>query len=118
VVRLIRSSSMSGSHEDLRQIGRTGPWKPAFQLSLVMLIVTLSVIYFNESQKGPKFCQSPGPSVAIYPIAVAAVGGTVGHFILQLSGLLSKWGTNKHSSSTYMILWMTGELNMCILTRT
>jgi len=100
-------------HEDLRQIGRTGPWKPAFQLSVVMLIVTLSVIYFNESQKGLMICQSLGPSAAVYPIAVSAVGATVGHFILQISGFFSKWGTNKHSSSTYMILWMTGIQASC-----
>ena len=90
----------------LKQSGIVGPWKPAFFLSLFMLVLTLSVIYWNETKEGEKFCQAPNFTDS--PLVVITVGATIGHFIVQLSGAYSKYGSNKHTSASMMVLLMTG----------
>lgn len=92
----------------LRQKGLVGPWRPAFLLSISMLIMTLSVIYWNEQTEGPKFCQAPGFSDKTYGIVVMTVGATIGHFVIQLAGAFSKYESNKHTSASMMVLLITG----------
>ena len=92
----------------LRQTGLVGPWRPAFLLALVMLVLTLSVIYWNEHKAGEKFCQAPGFGKETYPLVLLTVGATLGHFIIQLAGAFSKFESNKHSSASLMILLITG----------
>lgn len=92
----------------LRQIGIVGPWRPAFFLSISMLILTLSVIYWNEHKEGMKFCQAPGFGEKTNSFINMTVGATIGHFVVQLSIAFSKYESNKHSSASNMILLITG----------
>jgi hypothetical protein len=93
---------------NLRQAGIVGPWRPAFILSIFMLVLTLSVIYFNEHKEGQKFCQAPGFSDRTMPMTLLTVGATIGHFVIQCAGAFSKYESNKHSSATVMIMLITG----------
>lgn len=90
----------------LRQSGIVGPWRPAFCLSLIMLVLTLSVIYWNETLGEQKLCQAPG--FIENPLIVVTVGATIGHFIVQLSNAFSKYESNKHTSASMMVLLITG----------
>ena len=91
-----------------RQVGIVGPWRPAFFLSMFMLVLTTSVIYWNENREGEKFCQAPGLGIQAPPIVVMTVGATVGHFIVQVASAFSKYESNKHSSASMMIVLITG----------
>ena len=91
-----------------RQVGIVGPWRPAFFLSMFMLILTSSVIYWNEHREGEKFCQAPGLGVQAPTIVLMTVGATVGHFIVQLADAFSKYESNKHSSASMMVVLITG----------
>jgi hypothetical protein len=99
---------MAAPLSNLRQSGIVGPWRPAFYLSIFMLILTSSVIHWNESKGGSKFCQAPGFSDESRLYVAMTVGATVGHFIVQLSVAFSKYESNKHSSASMMILLITG----------
>ena len=107
IQNLPRSTRMAAD-SSLRQTGLVGPWRPAFLLALVMLVLTLSVIYWNEHKAGEKFCQAPGFGKETYPLVLLTVGATLGHFIIQLAGAFSKFESNKHSSASLMILLITG----------
>lgn len=97
----------------LRQSGLVGPWRPAFLLSAVMLVLTVSVIYWNEQKDGTKFCQAPGFSDRTLTAVTLTVGATIGHFVIQLSGAFSRYESNKHSSASLMILLITGIQATC-----
>ena len=91
-----------------RQTGFVGPWRPAFLLSGAMLLLTISVIYWNEHKAEAKFCQAPGFGTQTYPLVLLTLGATLGHFVVQLAGAFSKYESNKHSSASLMILLITG----------
>lgn len=88
------------------QIGRVGPWRPAFLLSISMLIMTLSTVYWNE-QNDKKFCKAPPFNSIKSPIVIATVGATIGNFIIQLVHISSQYESSRHRSSSLMILLMT-----------
>ena len=101
------------AESNLRQAGLVGPWRPAFILSILMLVLTVSVIYWNEQKDGTKFCQAPAFSDRTYTAVILTVGATIGHFIIQLTGAFSRFESNKHSSASLMILLITGIQAAC-----
>jgi len=95
----------------VRQTGIVGPWRPAFAMSIVVFVATMSGIYVNEFQ-GTRVCNKArlfNASTSSY--LLVTTGASVGHFVLQAFRVLAKLGSDDvvhHGSAVWMALLITG----------
>jgi hypothetical protein len=96
---------------EVRQTGIVGPWRPAFAMSIMFFVATMSGIYVNEFQ-GTRVCNKARLfNTSTSSFLLMTTGASVGHFVLQVFRVLAKLGSDDvvhHGSAVWMALLITG----------